>query len=233
MYYVFKFILTLSFVMDVRIKHPASILISGPSGAGKSEFVCKLLHSNMFDTEFSDIILCYSEMQPGYDRLKDLGVKFHEGIIDPEILDPRIPHLVILDDLMDSNDRRIEQFFTRSCHHRNTSCIYIVQNMFSQGKGHRTCSLNAHYIVYFKSPRDVSQIRVLEQQMFPGKKNFLIESYQDACDKPYQYLFIDLKPDTPSHLRVRGNIFNPQGQDVYVPKDFKWSYDTQPNSVEY
>ena len=225
-------ILTLSFVMDVRIKHPASILVSGPSGAGKSEFVFKLLQSDMFDTEFSDIILCYSEMQPGYARLKDLGVKFHEGIIEPDSLDPRFPHLVVLDDLMDSNDRRIEQFFTRSCHHRNTSCIYIVQNIFNQGKGHRTCSLNAHYIVYFKSPRDVSQIRVLEHQMFPGKKNFLVESYQDACNKPYQFLFLDLKADTPSHLRVRGDIFNPQGQAVYLPKDYKFSYSNGEESFQ-
>jgi hypothetical protein len=138
------------------------------------------------------------------------------------MLDPKIPHLVILDDLMDTQDRRIEQFFTRSCHHRNTCCIYIVQNMFSQGKGHRSCSLNAQYMVVFKSPRDVSQIRVLEQQMFPGKKNFLVESYHDACEKPYCYLFIDLKPDTPSHLRVRGRILD-ETQDVYIPKDVKIS----------
>ena len=190
---------------------------------GKTQFVCNLLETkDAFDTEFSDVIVCYSEWQPAYERLKRIGCKFNEGLIDPEMLDPKIPHLVILDDLMDTQDRRIEQFFTRSCHHRNTSCIYIVQNMFSQGKGHRCCSLNAQYMIVFKSPRDVSQIRVLEQQMFPGKKNFLVESYHDACEQPYCYLFLDLKPDTPSNLRVHGRILD-ESQDVYIPKDVKIS----------
>ena len=138
-------------------------------------------------------------------------------MIVPDDLDPVVPHLVI----MDSQDKRIEIFFTRIAHHRNCSVIYIVQNLFNQGKGHRTCSLNCQYLVLFKSPRDLSQIRFLEQQMFPGKKNFLIESYNDATEKPYHYLFIDLKPDTPNHLRVRGRVLDEESQDVYLPKDFK------------
>lgn len=214
-------------MMDVRLKCPFTLLLSGPSSCGKTTFVCDLLESGLFDTDIRDIIVCYSEWQPLYDKLKLLGCRFVEGLINPDELDPRQPHLVILDDLMDTKgDHRIEQFFTRTSHHRNCCVIYIVQNLFSQGPTHRTCSLNAHYICLFPSPRDVTQIRTLEQQMFPGKKRFLVDSYFDACQKPYHHLFIDLKADTPSHLRVRGNILNPHGQAVYLPKDFKWSPST-------
>lgn len=211
--------------MDVRLRCPFTCLVVGATMTGKTRFVCDLLDKpEIFDTEFSDITVCHSEWQPAYDRLKEKGVRFNQGLMDPDELDPHFPHLVILDDLMDTQDRRIEQFFTRTCHHRNTSCIYIVQNMFSQGRGHRTCSLNTQYLVLFKSPRDVSQIRVLEQQMFPGKKHYLVDSYHDACEKPFHYLFVDLKPDTPSHLRIRGRILNFENQDVYLPKQFQFSY---------
>jgi hypothetical protein len=44
--------------------------------------------------------------------------------------------------------------FTKKSHHRNISVMYIEQNLFHKGKNHRTISLNAHYMVLFKNPRD-------------------------------------------------------------------------------
>ena len=51
----------------------------------------------------------------------------------------------------------------QKCHHRNLSTIYIVQNIFHQGKVMRNISLNAHYIVLFKSQdsTDKQQISML------------------------------------------------------------------------
>lgn len=175
-----------------------------------------------YDQKIDDIIYCYAVWSPDFEDLKS-KCRFVQGVIDPDELDPTIPHLVILDDLSDSIDDRVVSIFTRGAHHRQISVILITQNLFNQTKGFRTIALNSQYQALFRSPRDVSQIRVLEQQMFPGKKNFLVESYNDACSKPYQCLFLDLKPQTPEHLRVRGRIFDPNGQDVYVPKSFKWT----------
>ena len=75
-----------------------------------------------------------------------------------DTLDPRDKHLIILDDLMDETDQRVASLFTKKSHHRNISVMYIVQNLFHRGKHHRTVSLNAHYMVLFKNPKDVSQI---------------------------------------------------------------------------
>ena len=209
--------------VDVRLRHPFTSIVSGPTMSGKTSWVSRLLTNlHNIDTVIPDIVICYGEWQPAYEKMKPL-CRFVQGMIDPDDLDPSVPHLVIIDDLMDSQDRRIETFFTRIAHHRNCSVIYIVQNLFNQGKGHRTCSLNCQYLVIFKSPRDLSQIKVLEHQMFPGKKNFLVDSYNDATEKPYHYLFIDLKPDSPTHLRVRGRVLDEESQDVYLPKDFKWN----------
>ena len=48
-------------------------------------------------------------------------------------------NLIVFDDQMidASKDKRIVNLFTRGSHHRNLSVIYIVQNLFHQGKGSR------------------------------------------------------------------------------------------------
>jgi hypothetical protein len=80
-------------------------------------------------------------------------------------------------------------------------------------------SLNAHYIVLFKNPRDANQVSVLARQMYPGKSKFMLEAFKDATEKPYGYLLIDFKPETDEKLRVRTNIFTSDSKHyVYVPK---------------
>jgi hypothetical protein len=68
-----------------------------------------------------------------------------------------------------SKDKRIAELFIKGSYHRNLSIILIVQNIFHQGKEMRNISLNAHYIVLFKSPRDKQDISMLARQINPGK----------------------------------------------------------------
>jgi hypothetical protein len=78
-------------------------------------------------------------------------------------------------------------------------------------------SLNAHYIVLFKNPRDANQVSTLARQMYPGRSKFLLEAFRDTTEKPYGYLLIDLKPD--EKYRIRTNIFSDDDKHlVYVPK---------------
>ena len=71
-------------------------------------------------------------------------------------------NLIVFDDQMidASKDKGIVNLFTRGFHHRNLSVIYIVQNIFNQGKGSRSISLNSHYLVFFKNPRDKLQLQL-------------------------------------------------------------------------
>ena len=78
--------------------------------------------------------------------------------------------------------------------------------------------LNAHYIVLSKNPTDATQVVTLGRQMYPGKSKFLIEAFKDATQKPYGYLFLDMKPETEEIYRVRTNIFPDERQYVYLPK---------------
>ena len=105
-----------------------------------------------------------------------------------------------------SKDKRIVNLFTRGSHHRNLSVIYIVQNLFHQGKGSRSRSLNSHYLVLFKNPRDKLQILTLAKQMYPGQTDFFLNQYEEAVKRPFGYLLIDLKTTTQDNCRLRIDV---------------------------
>jgi hypothetical protein len=129
------------------------------------------------------------------------------------------PSLIIIDDLMRESDNRVVDLFTKGCHHRNISVFFITQNLFHQGRGQRDISLNAHYLVCFKNPRDKAQIRHLAQQVFPENPKFIKEAYIDATKTPHGYLLLDMKQSTPDEIRFRTNIFLDDSHNyVYVPK---------------
>ena len=110
------------------------------------------------------------------------------------LINPSIRNLVVIDDLMHelSNDQRMTNLFTKGCHHRNLSVIFILQNIFHRGKELRDMSLNSHYLVVFKSPRDSSQVNHLARQMFPSHVKYMQEAFEDATKKAL-WIFI-LRP---------------------------------------
>ncbi len=79
-----------------------------------------------------------------------------------------------------SANSELQRVFTQYVHHRNLSAIYIVQNLFVQGKSSRTISLNANYMILFKNPRDVNQVAMLRRQMYPGNTKYFMECYHDV-----------------------------------------------------
>ena len=122
-------------------------------------------------------------------------------------------NLIVFDDQMIdvSKDKRIVNLFTRSSHNRNLSVIYIVQNLFHQGKGSHSISLNSHYLVLFKNPRDKLQILTLAKQMYPRQTDFILKQHEEAVKRPFGYLLIDLKTTTQDNCPVRTNVLGEEG----------------------
>ena len=213
-------------IMDPRWKHPFPALVAGPTCCGKSQFVKRLQESgkDMIEGAPENIIWCYGIYQPAYDKIQRNipNITFVEGVPSDleSMINPSIRNLVVIDDLMHelSNDQRITSLFTKGCHHHNLSVIFILQKIFHRGKELRDMSLNCHYLVLFKSPRDSSQVNHLAKQMFPGHMKYMQEAFQDATKWPYGYLLCDLKQETTSDFRLRSNIFSGETQCAYVRK---------------
>lgn len=197
---------------NVYLHHPFTMVIAGPTGCGKTEWVKKLI--NNVDKYCLPppvrITYFYGEYQDTFESLQE--VNFIQGL--PENIMSRFdgtqPEWIIIDDLMfeSSNSRVVSELFTKGSHHRNLSVIYLVQNFFSRGNESRNISLNAQYIVYFKNPREQSMITHIARQIMPGKVKKIQEIYQDATKKPYSYLFLDLRPDTPEEIRFLTNVLD-------------------------
>jgi len=108
--------------------------------------------------------------------------------------------------------------FTKGSHHRNVSVVLMVQNVFYKNKHVRTISLNTHYMVLFKNPRDASQFSSLARQIYPNNCNFAVVAYKDATREPFSYLMLDFRPEQDDHLGLRTNIFPSETHYVYLPK---------------
>jgi hypothetical protein len=212
----------------IPFKHPTTVLLAGPTGCGKTQLLIRMLRERMIRPAPERIVWVYSEWQNAYDVLAaDQNipkVEFVKGFTDDlyETFDSRHRNVLVLDDQMENaaahrKGSTITKYFTQGSHHRNLTVIYIVQNLFSQAKSTRTISLNSHYLVLFKNPRDKTQIRTLAIQMYPKNFEFLVDTFEDATSEPYGYVHLDLHPQTPDILRVRSDIFNKSSPLIYVP----------------
>lgn len=211
--------------MALKWKHPFTGLICGPTSSGKSTFTKRFLKyvDEVTDADFTEIVYCAPESSyPDLSQCKKT-VKFLDCIPDVEMFADKKPRIIILDDLMRESDERVVDIFTKHSHHMGLSVIFITQNIFHKGKGMRDISLNSHYIVAYKSPRDRGQISSLARQICPGNTKYINEIFEDATRAPYGYLVMDLTQTTPDHLRYRTNIFpddNPSNV-IYVPKNYQ------------
>ena len=113
------------------------------------------------------------------------------------------------------HNRNKDKVFTELCHHKNVTCILIVQNLFFQNTEFRVVGLNSTYLCAFKNPRDLRQISILGAKMIPGKGKFIVEAFQSATKNPLSYLLLDYNQDCPDIVRMRSNILT----DKKEPED--------------
>ncbi len=228
---------------------PATIFISGATQSGKSTLIKAIVDRSrrMFTEPVHKAVWCYSMWQPLYQRIQDEEaaatdtsrppIVFRKGLPTEEELTelsgdgvlvdsggkPRHT-LLILDDLIHEvcSDAAMCRIFTTLSHHLNISVCLLSQTLFPSvcyGRYARTISLNSHYLILFRNRRDLSQINTLSKQLFPGRSNYFVRTFDKATNaKPYAYLLVDLSPHGEEKYQLRSNVLPGEQLIVYGPK---------------
>ena len=215
--------------VPIKLSSPSCMVISGMTSCGKSHWTKRLLkHCNeMYDKPVKKILYCYTAYQ---DLFQDMeteieNITFHKGPPSEQYLNEFVAdgghNICVLDDMQSTvtSSLEMEQLFTVHSHHKCISVLFLVQNIFTQGKYARSLALQAHYLVPMKSLRDRSQMACLSRQIYPGKSNLLPQVFDDIVkmDK-YPYLLIDISPHGDDRFRLRTHIFPGENTIVYQPR---------------
>ena len=201
-----------------NFRHKFSLLIVGPTQSGKTYFVQQILKHNRIVYEEQKsirIFWYYNQWQECYEDLKtSLGksIRFERGV--PELsenlceINPRYNNIIILDDLMaEATDSPVvSRLFTQG-RHRNASVILLLQNMFPKGEYNTDISRNAQYLALFRSPSDRKQIGIIGERMFDKNRVHFMNAYYKETEKPFGYLLVDNKPDTPADKQILADLF--------------------------
>jgi len=99
--------------------------------------------------------------------------------------------------MSETNDA-VSNLFTKGSHHRNVSVLYLTQNLFHKNKDMRT--------ILTRTTWDAGQFAILARQMYPSESKFATEAYRDATERPFGYLFVDLKPQQHEYYRQTANM---------------------------
>ncbi len=205
-----------------------SMIIAAQSGSGKSTFIKNLLLNKdvMWETDPPrKIRYYYGIWTKMYEELqKQLpNIEFIENLPSVQevmdFTDPDVHSAIILDDLMSVADSEVvELLFSRISHHRTCSVVLVLQNLFNQGRRMRTIQLNSKYVVILRSPRDVTQLRVLGMQLFPKTPLAIQEAYEDVMEhQQYGHLVIDMSSQCDNDKRIRTQVLPGQDTHCYVP----------------
>ena len=100
----------------------------------------------------------------------------------------------------------VSRLFTQG-RHRNVSVILLLQNMFPKGKYNTDISRSAQYLALFRSPSDRKQIGIIGERMFDKNRVHFMNAYCKETEKPFGYLLVDNKSDTPPDKQILADLF--------------------------
>lgn len=196
------------------------MMIIGPSGSGKTSFLAKNM---LYDTASIEpaptrIVYYYHTEQPTFLEMynnvlaiRKIKIEFKQGLEDFSLdqFDPKENNLVCFDDLFRStkDSEEVAHLWYIGSHHRSITAIIIAHNIFPKGKVSRDLALNTQYLVLFPHPADKQSFRTLAQRLEPRHWKSLVQIFEDEiATTAYQYLLIDLRPDTDPRFKYRTGI---------------------------
>lgn len=204
---------------NLQFKHPFNALFSGPSQCGKTTILRKILENHKetisgIDNDIIKVAWCYGKWQRYYDMpIKNVDLKYINDMPTEEDISGY--DVIVIDDLMHKIDKSpyLSMLFTAGTHHDKQSVVVLTQNYYQKGEICNTLRKNAHYVVLFKDPGDITQVRTMSYRMFPEDPRYLLTAYRLATSQPHGYLLIDRTQDTDDECRLRTRIIPSEETD--------------------
>ena len=188
-------------------------IIWGASGIGKTTFILEVLKQKLISPMPKLVFYMYNVRQEFMDTLNnehpDLNISFIEGLNFEPLENITEPSMLIIDDLVLQNNKKVCERFIVHSHHKKCSTFYITQNLFPSDPLFRVMSRNCHYFVLFKNQRSFKQVLTLAHQVYSGGDvDRIINAYKRAMTQPRGFIVLSFTPLLPQELTVVSDYFS-------------------------
>ena len=191
--------------MPVKFLASHNCIIFGPSRAGKTQFILEVIRQKLIHPMPKNIYYMYNveqDFMKNWNEVETQPITFIKGL-DFDKMDTSEPSILVVDDLILSDNKEIAKCFILGSHHRSISTFYITQNLFPNCSLFRMMSSNAHYFVLFNSQRHFRQINTLGRQMFCGNEiKRITNAYKRTSKQDHGFIVLSLAPSLPQELTV-------------------------------
>ena len=191
--------------MPLKFLAAHNCIVFGPSRAGKTQFMLEVVRQRLVHPWPKRVFYMYNieqEFMKSWNESENEPITFIKGL-DFDKMDTTEPSLLIVDDLVLSDNKDMAECFILGSHHRNISTFYLTQNLFSNCPLFRLMSSNSHYFVLFNNQRHLRQISTLGHQIFCGKDfKRLMNAYKRTSTQERGFILLSLAPGLPQELTV-------------------------------
>ena len=191
--------------MPIKFLASHNCIVFGPTQAGKTEFVLEVIRQKLIDPMPRNVFYMFSIPQPfmkSWNEKEEQPITFINGL-DFDKVDTSEPSMLVIDDLILSNNKEVANCFILGSHHRQISLFFITQNLFPNCPLFRLMSNNAHYFVLFSNQRHFRQIITLARQIFCGKDvKRVTNAYLRTSKQARGFIVLTFAPGIPKELTV-------------------------------
>ena len=191
--------------MPVKFLCNKNTIVFGATGAGKTEFILAVIRQKLVEPMPKNIFYMYNieqDFMKTWNERESIPIKFIKGL-DFNQMDTSEPSLLVIDDLILSNNKMVAEMFILGSHHKKVSVFFLTQNLFPNCPVFRLMSANAHYFVLFNSQRHFRQVNTLARQIYVGKDLARItNAYKNSSKRHRGFIVLSFVPELPEELTV-------------------------------